>query len=89
MALGAQARDVLGMVLRQGMALALIGVAIGIVGALALTRLMKNLLFHIGTTDPLTFAAISLFLALVAALASYLPARRATTVDPMVALRYE
>lgn len=89
MALGAQARDVLGMVLRQGMALALIGVAIGIVGALALTRLMKNLLFHIGTTDPLTFAAISLFLALVAALASYLPARRATRVDPMIALRYE
>lgn len=89
LALGAQARDVLEMVLRQGMALALIGVAVGIVGAFVLTRLMASLLFNVGTTDPLTFAAISLFLALIAALASYLPARRATRVDPMIALRYE
>jgi predicted permease len=89
MALGAEKRDVLRMVVGQGIKLALIGVAIGIAGALALTRFLSSLLYGIRPTDPLTFIAVSLILMAVALLACYIPARRASKVDPMVALRYE
>jgi putative ABC transport system permease protein len=89
LALGAQARNVLGLVLRQGMKLTLIGVGIGLIGALALTRLMAGFVFGIGVTDPMTFAGIALLLIVIALFACYIPARRATKVDPMIALRYE
>lgn len=89
MALGAQSRDVLKLVVRNGMRLALIGVALGLAGALALSRLMTSLLFGITPTDALTFTAVSTGLIAVALLACYIPARRATKVDPLVALRYE
>ncbi|HUJ81909.1 MAG TPA: FtsX-like permease family protein, partial [Candidatus Acidoferrales bacterium] len=88
-ALGASQRNILALVVRQGMALALAGVAIGLAGAFALTRLMQSLLFHVKTTDALTFAAIPLLLTFIALLTSYIPARRAARIDPMISLRSE
>jgi putative ABC transport system permease protein len=89
MALGAQTRDVLGLVLTQGLRLAVTGVALGLLAAFALTRVMESLLFGVSATDPLTFVSIALLLASVALLACFVPARRAAKTDPMVALRYE
>jgi putative ABC transport system permease protein len=89
LALGAQTRDVLWLIIRQGLALTLIGVALGLGAALGLTRVLQNLLYEVSATDPVTFAGIALLLVSVAFIASYIPARKATKVDPLVALRHE
>ena len=89
LALGAQSRSILQMVLRQGLGLALAGAAVGLAGALIVSRLMAGVLYGVAPTDPLTFVGVALLLLLVALLACYLPARRALRVDPMIALRYE
>jgi ABC-type antimicrobial peptide transport system permease subunit len=86
-ALGAQEDDILRLVIAQGLGLTLIGVGFGVVGALAVTRLAQSLLFHTSPTDPATFTTIALLFVVVALLASYVPARRATRIDPMTALR--
>jgi len=88
-ALGAGTREVVGLVLGQGLKLVVIGIAIGLAASLGLTRFMERMVFNVSTSDPLTFAAMSLMLIMVALLASYLPARRAMKVDPIEALRAE
>ena len=89
MALGAKSSDVLKLVVGQGVVLALVGVGIGLAAAAALTQVMSSLLFGIGAHDPLTFSVLAGLLMVIASVACYIPARRATKVDPMVALRYE
>jgi putative ABC transport system permease protein len=89
MALGASPADILRMVLKQGIVLALLGVVIGVVAALGLMRLLRTLLFEVSTNDVTTFVVVAGGLFVIALLACYLPARRATKVDPLVALRYE
>ena len=89
LALGAQTRDVMTLVMRNGMTLALIGVGIGLAGSLAMTRLIESLLFEVTPTDVTTLASVSALVIVVSLLAIYIPARRATKVDPLVAFRYE
>jgi ABC-type antimicrobial peptide transport system permease subunit len=89
LAIGAERTHIQRMVVGQGLKVAAIGVAVGLVGGLALTRLMQALLFGVSATDPLTFAAVSVVLLGVSAFAAYLPARRASSVDPATALRHE
>jgi putative ABC transport system permease protein len=89
MALGAQTADVVALVVRQAMVLTLIGLAIGVAASLALTRLAAGVLVQVSATDPLIFGGAALFLAAIALAASYLPARRATRIDPLIALRYQ
>jgi putative ABC transport system permease protein len=89
MSLGAEPRDIVRLVVGQGMSLALLGVAIGIAASLALTRLISTLLFGVSTTDPLAFSLAATVLVTTALIACYLPARRATRVDPIVVLRFE
>ena len=88
-AVGASPRDILRLVLGQGIRMTLLGAGIGLVVSLAVTRALSSLLFGVSATDPLTFIAVPVVLAFVAALACYLPARRAMRVDPIIALRYE
>ena len=88
-ALGAQLRDVLRLVLTHAVKLTLIGVALGLLGAFLVTRALTAVLYGVGATDPLTFVLVSLVLVLVALIACYIPARKATKVDPLVALKYE
>lgn len=89
MALGAQRGSILSLVMQQGMGLALIGIAAGVLGALSLTHLMRGLLFNVSATDPVTFVGVAALLTAVTLAACHFPARRAMRVDPMVALRYE
>jgi putative ABC transport system permease protein len=89
LALGAQPGELLRSILRQGMLLAGLGLLLGLAGSLALTRVIRSLLYAVDTTDPLTYAAVSALLLAVALLAAYLPARRAARVDPLVTLRWE
>jgi putative ABC transport system permease protein len=89
LALGARRSDVLRLIVVQGMKLTAVGTVIGLAGALALTRLIRSMLFEVSTTDPLTFGLVAGLLGIVALLACYIPARRATKVDPLAALRYE
>jgi ABC-type antimicrobial peptide transport system permease subunit len=89
MALGAEAIDVVKLIVRQGMTLAFAGLAVGLVGALTMTRLMASVLYGVSATDAATFLVVPSLLALVTLIACYLPARRATKVDPMIALRCE
>jgi putative ABC transport system permease protein len=89
MAMGARARDVLGMVVKQGMGLTVAGIGLGLAAAWGLTRLLAGFLFNVTATDPLTYIGVSLALAVVAFVATYVPARRATRVEPLNALRYE
>jgi putative ABC transport system permease protein len=89
MALGAGATDILKVVLRQGLIIALIGIAVGLAGAFALMRLLQSLFFEVRANDVSTYALVAVVLFIIALLACYLPARRATRVDPLVALRYE
>ena len=89
MALGAQQRDILGLVVRQGMTLTGVGIVAGLIGAFSLTRVMATLLFGVSATDAVTFSAVAVFLLVIALGASYVPALRATRVDPVVALHYE
>jgi ABC-type antimicrobial peptide transport system permease subunit len=88
-ALGASQCNILSLVVRQGMALALSGMMIGLAAALLLTRLIRSLLFGVEATDPITFTGIALLLAMIALLASYIPAQRATRIDPLISLRSE
>jgi len=89
LALGAKRSDIMRMILRQGLALALAGAALGLVGALIVSHLMAGLLYGVSPTDPLTFIGVTLVLTVAALAASYIPAMRAMRVDPLVALRYE
>ena len=89
MALGASQRHVLKMIAGQGMKFVVIGIGIGLVGAVVLGRVMSNLLFNVSAIDPLTFVGVSLVLSVTALIATLIPARKATRVDPLIAMRYE
>jgi len=89
MALGAERSDVFKLVIKKGLLLIVVGLVIGVAGALALTRVLRSLLYGVTVTDPVTFVGVSLLLMVVGLVACYIPARRATKIDPMSALRYE